>query len=139
MSIIADVVDISRVLLGIGRQQETLDNVGHIAEGQRIVPTSDNHALAVLHFLGHTPKVQSITVAKKGPWPQDNCLYIAGEEEAAHQTITLGLSEAIGIRIRLQTVVLSQKTTVSKAIDGMRTGMNEAAYSPSLGSSIEVL
>src|SRR5437667_2862928 len=55
-TIISDVVDITGSLLVISRQQKTLDDVGHIAERQCVVPPSDNHTLAVLHFLGHTPK-----------------------------------------------------------------------------------
>src|SRR5436305_14971484 len=53
-TIIGDVVDITGSLLVISRQQKTLDDVGHIAERQRVVPPSDNHTLAVLPFLGCT-------------------------------------------------------------------------------------
>src|SRR5947199_10142317 len=88
-TIIGDVVDITGSLLVISRQQKTLDDVGHIAERQRVVPPPDNHTLAVLHFLGHTPKVQSITGSKKGTWAQDNGLYIAGKKKAPQQTNAL--------------------------------------------------
>src|SRR5207237_972760 len=126
-------------LLVISRQQKTLDDVGYIAERQRVVPTSDNHTLAVLHFLGHTPKVQSITGSKKGTWAQDNGLYIAGKQKAPQQTITLCLADTIGVGIRSKQLILGEKTAVSKTIDGVRTGVNEAAYTCSLGCFIEIL
>src|ERR1051326_4015780 len=138
-AIIGDVVDVTRSLFVISRQHKTLDDVSHIAEGQRVVPPPDNYTLAILHFLGHAPKVQPVAGPKKGTWTHNNRLSVSGKEKAPQQPISLGFADTIGVGVGSQRVILSEKTAVSETIDGVRTGVNVAAYASFLGCFIEIL
>src|SRR5690349_18129611 len=48
--VIGDVVDASRRVLMVSCQQETLYNVCDVTKWQRIIPASNNQALAILHL-----------------------------------------------------------------------------------------
>src|SRR6266480_1938090 len=75
-AVIRDVVDIAWGLLVVGSQEEPLYSIGDVAKRQCIVSSSNNHALASFHPLGHATKVQAVTGAKDSARTKDHCLHI---------------------------------------------------------------
>src|SRR5260370_686468 len=138
-AVVRDVIDITRSLLMIGRQQKALHHIRHVAEWQRVISSSNNYPLAILHALSDATVVQSISWPEEGARTDDHRLHIAFEHEASDQTITLCFGNAVGVRVWSHCILLGEESPITKPIDSMRTGMNETAYACCLSRPVEIL
>jgi hypothetical protein len=49
----------------VEREEQSLDHVGHLHEGQRVVARADDDALARVQPVGHPAEVQIVTGAEE--------------------------------------------------------------------------
>src|SRR5580704_18789147 len=71
-TVVGDVVRLADRMITIERQQQTLDDVGDVGKGQRVVATADDDALASPQPVCHPPEVQPVARTEERAGPDDH-------------------------------------------------------------------
>ena len=93
-------------MIAVERQQQSLDDVGDVDEGQGVVAATDDDALASSQPVRHPAEVQAVTGTEERAGADDHSWQVIVGDHPLHGQVALGLRDRVGLAERPEQEVL---------------------------------